>query len=126
MQLFLAFGAVALFIATLGVYSVTTYGVSQRRREMNIRVALGARRAQVMSMIVRQAGSPILIGLAAGVAGPLGAGGLAASLLFDMRARDPLVIGAMIVVVGLVGLTACLVAARQALVIDPSAALRAE
>ncbi|HYM23784.1 MAG TPA: FtsX-like permease family protein, partial [Vicinamibacterales bacterium] len=126
MRLFAAFGAVALFIATLGVYSLTSYGVSQRRREMNIRVALGARRAQVVSMIVRQAGWPIAIGLAAGIAGALASGGLVAGMLFDVRPRDPLVITTVAAGVGLVGLAACLVAARQALVLDPVSALRQE
>ena len=126
MELFVVFGVVALFIATLGVYSVTAYGVLQRRREMNIRVALGARRAQVVAMILRQAGSPIAIGLAIGVAGALGAGGLVASLLFDVRPRDPIVITLVAAIVAGVGLSACLVAARQGMVTDPAAALRDE
>ena len=126
MQLFVAFGCIALFIATLGVYSITSYGVSERRREMNIRVALGARRSHIMSMIVRQAGSPIAAGLTAGAIGALATGGAVASLLFDVRARDPIVIAAVVAIVGLVGLGACAVAARQGLVIDPAAALREE
>src|SRR5262249_19221255 len=124
MQLFVAFGLIALLIATLGVYSVTSYGVSQRRREMNIRVALGARRSQVMSMIVWRAASPVAAGLTAGSVGAVAVGGLVASLLFDVRPRDPLVIATVVAIVGTVGLAACLVAARQGLVIDPAAALR--
>jgi len=123
-QLFAAFGLVALFIATLGVYSVTSYGVSQRRREMNIRVALGAQRWQVVSLILRQAGSPIGAGLAAGAAGAVAAGGIVASLLFDVRPRDPVLIAAVVGIVGTVGLAACVLAARRGLVIDPAAALR--
>ena len=68
MQLFVVFGVVALFIATLGVYAVTSYGVSQRRREMNIRVALGARSRQVMAMVMAQGLVPIAAGVAAGIA----------------------------------------------------------
>ena len=67
MQLFMVFGAVALFIATLGVYAVTSYGVSQRRREMNIRVALGARSRQVMLMVMLQGAAPIAAGICVGV-----------------------------------------------------------
>jgi putative ABC transport system permease protein len=125
-QLFVAFGLIALFIATLGVYSVTSYAVSLRRREMNIRVALGAQRSQVVSLIMRQTGSPIAAGLAAGVAGAVAVGGVVASLLFDVRSRDPLVIGIVVAIVGTVGLVACLSAARRGLVIDPAAALREE
>ena len=79
----------------IGVYASTAYGVSRRRREMNIRVALGA----------------------------AALGSVVASLLFDVRARDPLVIGA---VAGLVGAGALVVAAKQSLVLDPAAALRDE
>jgi putative ABC transport system permease protein len=126
MQLFVAFGAVALFIATLGVYAVTSYGVSQRRREMNIRVALGARTRQVMGMVMAQGLAPIAAGIAAGTAAALAVGGIIASLLFDVRARDPMVIGAVISVVAAAGVLASFVAARQGLVLDPAAALREE
>ena len=126
MRLFVAFGAVALFIATLGVYASTSYGVSRRRREMNIRVALGARPAEVMRLVIRQGAAPIAVGLAAGTLGALAVGSLAASLLFDVRARDPFVLGAVASLVGAVGTAACAVAARHALRIDPAQALRDE
>jgi predicted permease len=125
-QLFVTFGAVALFIATLGVYAVTSYGVSRRRREMNIRVALGAQRAQVMRLVLGQATVPIAIGLAAGTAAALALGAVVASLLFDVRARDPFVLGNVVSLVAVVGLTTCVVAARQGLRIDPASALREE
>jgi len=126
MRLFAVFGIVALFIATLGVYAVTSYGVSQRRREMNIRVALGARGRQVMAMVMAQGIAPILVGIAAGTAAALAIGGLVASLLFDVRPRDPVVIGLVVAVVSTVGVAACFAAARQGLVLDPAAALREE
>jgi len=126
MQLFVAFGLAALAIAIIGVYATTAYGVSRRRREMNIRVALGAQRANVMALIVRQAGSPIAVGLLAGAIGAIAVGGVVASLLFEVRARDPLVIAAVVAIVGTVGLLACVTATRQGLVIDPAAALREE
>ena len=126
MQLFVAFGAVALFIATLGVYAVTAYGVSQRRREMNIRVALGARTREVMAMIVKQGLAPIAAGVCAGTAAALALGGVVASLLFDVQPRDPIVIGGVVAVVAAAGVLACVVAARQGLVIDPASALREE
>jgi macrolide transport system ATP-binding/permease protein len=126
MRLFVAFGAAALLIAVVGVYGVTAYGVSRRRREMNIRVALGAQTAQVMRMIVRQSTAPIVAGTAGGAVGAVAIGGLVASLLFDVQPRDPLVIAAVVVLVGVVGVAASLIAARQGLVINPAAALRDE
>jgi putative ABC transport system permease protein len=126
MRLFVTFGLIALLIAIVGVYATTAYGVSRRRREMNIRVALGAQPSDVIGLIVRQAGSPIAVGLAGGVVGAVAAGGLVASLLFDVRARDPIVIAGVAVIVGAAGIAACGAAARQNLVIDPAAALRDE
>src|SRR5262249_19380389 len=67
MRLFVVFGGVALFIATVGVYAVTAFGVSRRRREMNIRVALGAQASQVRRMVVGQGLSPVLAGVVFGV-----------------------------------------------------------
>jgi putative ABC transport system permease protein len=125
-QLFIAFGAVALFIATVGVYAVTSYGVSRRRREMNIRVALGARPSEVLRLVVRQGTVPIAIGVLAGAAGAITLGGVLASVVFDVRARDPLVIAGVVAAVGAIGVLACVAAARQGLVINPAAALREE
>jgi predicted permease len=126
MQLFVAFGMVALLIATLGVYAVTSYGVSQRRREMNIRVALGARTGQVMAMVMTRGLAPIAAGVVAGTGAALAIGGLVATLLYDVRPRDPMVVGAIVAVVASTGILACFVAAQRGLVIDPASALRDE
>jgi hypothetical protein len=126
MRLFVAFGAVALSIAMLGVYAVTSYGVSQRRREMNIRVALGASTRQVMGMVMAQGLAPIAAGVAAGIAAALASGGVIASLLFDVRPRDPMVIGAVVGMVAAAGVLSSFAAARQGMVLDPAAALREE
>jgi predicted permease len=125
-RLFVAFGVVALLIAMVGVYAVTAYGISRRRREMNIRVALGAQASQVLSMVVRQGSVPILAGVAAGAGGAIAIGGIVASLLFDVRARDPLVIATIVALVAGVGVLACLLAARASLTLNPAAALRDE
>ena len=125
-QLFVTFGLVALFIATVGVYAVTSYGVSRRRREMNIRVALGAQTSQVVGLILRQGMTPVIAGLLAGTGGALAIGGLVASLLFEVRARDPVVIAAVLAIVGSVGLVTCGLAARRGLSIAPASALREE
>jgi putative ABC transport system permease protein len=125
-QLFVAFGIVAVFIATLGVYAVTSYGVAQRRREMNIRVVLGARPRQVIAMAMRQGVASIAAGAVAGTGAALAAGGLVANLLFDVRPRDPLVLSAAVSIIASTGILACLLAARHGLVIDPASALREE
>jgi putative ABC transport system permease protein len=126
MQLFVAFGVVALVIAVVGVYSVTAFGVSRRRREMNIRVALGAEPAQVIAMVVRQGTTPVAAGAVAGAGGALAIGGLVASLLFDVGGRDPIVIAGVAGAVGLVGFLSCVTAARRAIGINPAAVLRDE
>jgi putative ABC transport system permease protein len=126
MWLFVAFGCIALLIATVGIYATTAYAVSRRRREMNIRVALGARVSQVLALVLRQSTTPVAIGLLAGGAGALALGTVVASLLFEVRARDPLVIAGVLVLVGGVGLVAAAVAARHGLRLNPAAALRDE
>ncbi len=126
MWLFVAFGIVALVIAAIGVYATTVYGVSRRRREMNIRVALGARASQVFGLVVRQSMTALITGLLGGCAGAIAVGTLAASLVFEGRGRDPLVIAAVVMLVAAVGLAASAAAAKQGLRINPAAALRDE
>src|SRR5580765_1616060 len=126
MWLFTAFGAVALLIATVGVYATTAYGVSRRRREMNIRAALGARASQVIGLVLRQSLTPLFAGIAAGCAGALATGTVVASLLFKVRAADPFVLATVVALVGAVGVLASATAARQGMRVDPAAALRDE
>ena len=126
MQLFVAFGLAALLIAAVGVYAVTSHGISRRRREMNIRVALGAQTSQVVGLILRQGMMPVVAGVTAGAFGALALGGVVASFLFEVPARDPLVITAVVGIVGSVALLTCGLAARQGLSVDPAAALRDE
>jgi len=126
MTLFVACGGAALLIAAVGIYGVTAYGVSRRRREMNIRAALGARASQIVGLVVRQTSVPLACGVVAGAAGALAIGDLVATLLFEVRARDPLVIAAVAVLVGSVGVLTCTFAARQGLSINPASALRDE
>jgi putative ABC transport system permease protein len=125
-SLFTAFGGAALLIAILGVYATTAYGVARRKREINIRVALGARSAQVFGLVLRQSVAAIAAGLAVGVAGALGISRAIASLLFEVRPRDPMVLIAVIAVVAIAGALAALGAARANVRLDPAAALRDE
>lgn len=124
MWLFLAFGVFALLIAMVGVYATTAYGVSRRRREMNIRVALGARATQVFALVLRQSTVPLFLGIAIGCAGAIAAGRAAGSLLFNVRPADPLVLAGVVVLVGAIGGVASASAAREALRANPVAALR--
>jgi putative ABC transport system permease protein len=125
-RLFLAFGASALLIATVGVYAVTAYGVSRRRREMNIRAALGATNRQVLGLILRQGAAPLAAGIVLGVLGSILAGSAVASQLFEASGQDPRVIAAVAVLVGAVAVGATLTAATRELVLDPGSALREE
>jgi ABC-type antimicrobial peptide transport system permease subunit len=120
------FGGSALLIAIVGVYATTAYGVSRRRRELNIRAALGARASQVFSLVMRQSLVPILAGLAVGTAGALATGGVVASLLYEVRPRDPLVLSVVLGIVATAGLAAVAAAAAGNLRIEPAAALRDE
>ena len=102
------------------------YGVSRRRREMNIRVALGASVSSVFALVLRQTAVPLAAGVAAGFAGALAAGSLVAGLLFQVRPRDPLVVALAMLLVGGAGVLATAMATRQSLHIDPVEALREE
>jgi putative ABC transport system permease protein len=126
MRLFVTFGVVALLIAVIGIYAVTAYGVSRRRREMNIRVAIGASAAHVWRLILRDATMPLAAGVAAGALGAVALGSVVASLLFEVQARDPIVITGVVALVGTVGVLASVLATRQGLSLDPAAALREE
>lgn len=123
-SLFTTFGGAALLITIVGVYAATAYGVSRRRRELNVRVALGARASQVFSMMVRQNMVPVSVGLAAGMIGALILGGTVASLLYEVRPRDPIVLATVLGLVAAVGLMATITATLGSLEIDPAAALR--
>ena len=124
--LFTAFGAAALLIAVVGIYATTGYGVSRRRRELNIRVALGAASSQVFSLVLRQSLVPVVTGLVLGLAGALAVGGIVASLLYDVHPRDPLVLSIVLGVVATVAIAAAAAATLGGLKIEPAAALRAE
>jgi putative ABC transport system permease protein len=125
-SLFTAFGASALLIAIVGVYATTAYGVSRRRRELNIRVALGARTSQVFSLVLGESVAPVAIGLAGGLLGALAMGGVISSLLYEVRPRDPIVLGIVMLVVATVGTLSAAAATFGGLKIEPASALRDE
>jgi putative ABC transport system permease protein len=120
------FSAVALALAVIGVYGVVSYLVSQRAREIGIRVALGARRRDVVGLIVRRATIPIAIGLAAGVFGALASSRLLESLLYQVTPSDPVVLSTIVGILGGAALIATLMPARRAAGVDPLVVLKVD
>ena len=126
MRLFTGFAAIGLLLASIGVYGVLAYYVSQRRREIGVRAALGATRRQLASMVVRQSMLPLAAGVILGVAGSLASGRLLQQFLFEVRPGDPQVIATIVALLIGVGLLASWLPARRAAAIDPLVALRDE
>jgi putative ABC transport system permease protein len=126
MMLLGAFGAIALALAVVGVYGVVSYLVTQRTREIGIRMALGARGAQVLRLVVAGSLRPVLGGLVLGSAGALFAARLLGVLLFQVQPGDPGVLGAIAAILGGAAIVASLVPARRASMVDPMTALKEE
>jgi putative ABC transport system permease protein len=126
MLVLLAFAAIAVALSVIGVYGVLAYLVAQRRREIGLRLAIGASPADVVWLFVREGAALTLVGLGAGLAGALAAGRWISALLFGVTPADPVTL--VIVVCALTGAAACAtyVPARRAADVDPSDALRAE
>jgi ABC-type antimicrobial peptide transport system permease subunit len=120
------FGFVALFLASVGLYAVMSFSVSRRIREVGIRMALGARAADVVRMIFRQGLVQLVVGMALGLLFATGMGQLLKAILFQVQPRDPSIFVGVAAVLTLVGMIACLVPARRATRVDPLVALRSE
>jgi predicted permease len=124
--LFSAFGGAALFLASVGLYGVMAFSVSQRRREMGVRMAMGAQPRDVIRLVVRQGMAQTAVGLAVGTVFALGVSSLLSALLLDVSPRDPLIFSTIIVVLLGTAMLACWVPARRATRVDPLEALRSE
>ena len=120
------FAALALLLASIGLYGVMALGVTQRTRELGIRLALGAQRANVLRLILREGFGLVCIGLAVGLAAAWGMGKLLSTLLYGVRGTDPLVLGGVSVVLARAALLACWLPARRATRVDPLVALLEE
>jgi len=126
MLLLSLFAGLAMLLAAIGLYGVTSYSVSQRTQELGIRVALGAGKTDVLRLIVGQGMRSAAIGLLLGLTVSLAITRLISGLLFGVSARDPWVFGLVAVLLGGVALVANAVPAQRATKVDPSAALRYE
>jgi putative ABC transport system permease protein len=124
--LFGIFAAIALLLASVGIYGVMAYSVSQRTQEIGIRLALGAQKRDVMKMVVRQGMTLSLVGTAVGLAGALALTRLMESLLFEISTTDPLTFTGLALTLMAVSLAACWIPARRATKVDPIVALRYE
>jgi predicted permease len=120
------FAALALVLSALGIYSVLSYSVNQRRQELSVRMALGARPRDVLWLVVRQGVWLALIGGAAGAAGALAVGRAMSSLLYGVSSGDAAAFAVAIAVALVTALAACWLPARRAAALDPLAGLRAD
>jgi len=125
-SLFVAFGAAALFLASIGLYGVMAFSVSTRRRELGVRMAVGADRARVTRMILGQGLTQTAIGIGVGTLFALGVSSLVSALLFQVEPRDPGIFGGTLVVLLITAILACWIPARRAAAVDPLEAMRSE
>jgi putative ABC transport system permease protein len=120
------FAAVALMLAAIGIHGVLSYAVSQRRREIGIRMALGARASDLVSLVVRQAVALAAVGLAGGLAGALALTRFLTTQLFGVTSTDPATYASVAIVLFVVALAATAAPARRAASVDPIVSLRSE
>jgi predicted permease len=120
------YGSLALFLSAIGIYGVLAYLVTQRRREIGIRLALGSTSAGIVRFVLRECLVLVTVGLSFGLAGAVAMRRLIATQLYDVYPLDPLVVGGVTLILGIVALAACVVPARRAMRTDPIVALRYE
>jgi ABC-type antimicrobial peptide transport system permease subunit len=125
-RMFVVFGGVALLLAAIGLYGVRAYTVAMRTREIGIRMALGARATDALSMMLREGMMLMGIGAAVGLVLSLAVGKLLSSLLYGVPGFDPVVLSTAPALLAAVAFLACYIPARRAARLDPMVALRDE
>lgn len=120
------FGLLALLLAMIGIYGTIAYAVTRKTHEIGIRMALGAKPADVLGMIVRQGIILTSIGVAIGIVAALGVTRLINSMIFGVTPYDPLTFVAVAAILSIAALLACYIPARRAIKVDPMVALRYE
>ncbi|HJQ19547.1 MAG TPA: ADOP family duplicated permease [Gemmatimonadaceae bacterium] len=125
-SMFTLFGAIALIIAAVGLYSVMAYWVSQRTQEIGVRMALGAQRGDVVRLVARQGSAALLVGVILGAAGAFVASRWVTGLLYETSPHDPIIYLGAAVVLAAAGVLATIVPARRSTKVDPAVALRAD
>ena len=125
-RLLTLFAALALLIAAIGIYAVLAYSVTQRTREIGLRIALGAQPSSVLRLVVREGMKVGLIGVGAGLLGALAVSRALSSLVYGVPVRDPRTFASVAIALTLIALVACFIPARRAAKVDPIVALRYE
>jgi len=119
-------GLLAAMLAVTGIFGMAAYNVSRRKKEMGIRVALGARKTQVMSAALGRPMAPLGVGSALGLAAGVFASRLLGRIVYQANPSDPLVLGGAVLTMALLGIAASAIPAQRALAIDPSKLMREE
>ena len=126
MSLLGGFAAIALILAVVGIYGAVAYTVEQRTGEIGVRMALGAQTTDVLRMVIRQGMTPVVIGLAIGLAATFAVGRLLATQLYQISPHNPLLLSLTAFTLAVVAMLACLIPARRASLVNPIEALRTE
>ncbi|MGH9408704.1 MAG: FtsX-like permease family protein, partial [Vicinamibacterales bacterium] len=126
MVLLTIFGAIALLLAAIGIYGLMSYSVAQATHDIGVRLALGADRRDILSLVIVRGMKLAVVGLAVGALGAFGASRLLARLLFGVKATDPETYVTVVGALAFVAFLACYLPARRAMRVDPIVALRAE
>jgi predicted permease len=120
------FGVLALVLASIGLYGVMSYTIASRTRELGVRIALGAQRGDVLSMVMKEALLLVAVGLLVGVPASIAASRVITSMLYGLKPHDPAAMAIVILLLGLVAAIAGFIPARRATKVDPMVALRYE